>query len=107
MQNARFTPHKQIDRAGYIFFIHMMNQFNSKFPVYKVVATYKELTQISYKYVEQLTIRELVNYIVGRKESLNPSDILKIVTWLRASPFIYNSSRKLFKFPGRKLFKWF
>ena len=107
LRNARFTPHKQIDRAGYIFFIHMMDQFNRKFPSYNVVATYKELPQIPYKYVEQLTIRELINHIIGRKVSLNPSEILKIVAWLRSSPFIYNSKRKLFKLPRRRLFRWF
>ena len=34
MQTAKFTPYKQIDRAGYIFFIHMMDNFGRKFPVY-------------------------------------------------------------------------
>ena len=60
MQTASFTPHKQIDRAGYIFFIHMMDHFGRKLPVYKIVATYKQLPQIPYDFVTQLTIRELV-----------------------------------------------
>lgn len=97
--NARFTPHKQIDRAGYIFFIHMMDQFKRKFPVYKIVATYKQLPQIHYSYVEQLTIEEVVNYILEKKRILDDFEIRIIVEWLQSSPRIYNS--------GFKLFKWF
>ncbi|MEE9378361.1 MAG: nuclease-related domain-containing protein [Candidatus Lokiarchaeia archaeon] len=96
---ARFTPHKQIDRAGYIFFIHMMDRFKRKLPVYQIVATYKELPQIRYRYVDQLTIKELVNFILGKKRSLDDFEIQIIVKWLQSSPFIRNS--------GFKLFKWF
>ncbi|MHA1822593.1 MAG: nuclease-related domain-containing protein, partial [Promethearchaeota archaeon] len=97
--NARFTPHKQIDRAGYIFFIHMMNCFKRKFPIYQIVATYKQLPQIHYNgYVTQLTIRELIDNILRRKGSLDNFEIEKIVSWLRTSPHIYNSHRKLFRF---------
>lgn len=98
MQTARFTPHKQIDRAGYIFFIHMMDRFGIKFPVYKIVATYRQLPQIPYDYVSQLTIRELVDYILLRKGRLNSSDILAIVSWLRSSHYIFNSMKKLLRF---------
>lgn len=99
MLTARFTPHKQIDRAGYIFFIHMMDRFNRKFPLYKIVATYKQLPRIPYRYVDQLTIEELVNFILGKQRSLDEFEIQVIVKWLKSSPFIRNS--------GFKLFKWF
>ena len=92
---ARFTPHKQIQRAGYIFFIHMMDKFKRKFPVYQIVATYRQLPQIPYEYVTQLTIRELVDYILRRQERLNHSDVLSIISWLRFSPQIFNSKLKL------------
>ena len=95
MQTARFTPHKQIQRAGYIFFIHMMDKFKRKFPVYQIVATYRQLPQIPYEYVTQLTIRELVDYILRRQERLNHSDVLSIISWLRFSPQIFNSKLKL------------
>lgn len=85
MQTAKFTPHKQIDRAGYIFFIHMMDKFGRKFPVYQIVATYKQLPQIPYDFVSQLTIRELVDHILKRQGYLNSSDILAIVSWLQSS----------------------
>ena len=97
--NARFTPHKQIDRAAYIFFIQMMDRFKRKFPIYQIVATYKQLPQIPYNgYVTQLTIGELVDNILNRKRSLDNFEIEKIVSWLRSSPHIYNSNRKLFRF---------
>lgn len=99
MQNAIFTPHKQIDRAGYIFFIHMTNQFKRKFPIYQIVATYKQLPQVHYDgYVTQLTIRELVDYILRRQGSLDDFETQTIVKWLRSSPHIYNSHHKFFRF---------
>lgn len=99
MQTARFTPHKQIDRAGYIFFIHMMDRFKKKFPIYQIVATYRQLPQIHYNgYVTQLIIGVLVDNILRRKGSLDNFEIEKIVLWLRSSPHIYNSHRKLFRF---------
>ena len=94
MLNAKFTPHKQIDRAGYVFFIHMMDQFGRKFPVYHIVATYRQLPQIPYDFVTQLTIRELVDHILIRQGRINPSDILTLVSWLRSSPHISNSKLK-------------
>jgi len=98
IQNTDFTPHMQIDRAGYIFFIHMMDFFNRKFPVYKVVATYRKLPEIDYDYVKQMTIRELVNFILTKKEKLASHDILKIVKWLKSNPHIsnYKISRRWF-----------
>ncbi len=77
----------------------MMDRFKRKFPVYKIVATYKELPQISYRYVDQLTIKELVNFILRKHRSLDHFEIQVIVKWLQSSPRIYNS--------GFKLFKWF
>ncbi len=94
---ARFTPHKQINRAGYIFFIHMIRRFKRKFPIYQIVATYKELPQIHYRYVEQLTIKELVNFILRKKRTLDELTIQTIVKWLQSSPHIYNSGFKLLK----------
>ena len=97
MLTAKFTPHKQIDRAGYIFFIHMMDHFGRKFPVYKIVATYKQLPEIRYDFVSQLTIRELVDHVLRRRRCINPSDVLTIVSWLRSSPHIFNSKSRFLK----------
>ncbi|MHA1327995.1 MAG: NERD domain-containing protein [Promethearchaeota archaeon] len=88
---TRFTPHMQIDRASYIFFIHMMDFFNKKYPIYKIVATYRSLPQIPYKYVAQMTIRELVNYILQKPESIDQADVKVISKWLINRPIINNS----------------
>ena len=42
----------------------------------------------------QLTIRELVDHMLRRQGSINPSDVLTIVSWLRSSPHISNSKLK-------------
>jgi len=95
LANAKFTPHKQIERAGYIFFIHMMSKFRHKFPTYQIVATYRKLQELSYSYVNQMTIREVVNFVLQKRSMLNDAEIQKIVEWLRKSPHISN-----FKFKG-------
>jgi len=104
LANAKFTPHRQIERAGYIFFIHMVNKFKRKFPTFQIVATYRKLPELPYKYVDQMTIRDIVNFILQKREVLSISEVQKIVEWLRKNPFISN-----FKFKGLKLpfrFKW-
>ena len=105
LQQTHFTPHKQIDRAGYIFFIHMMDYFFRKFPVYKIVATYRPLPEIHYDYVNQMTIRDLPNFILNKREQLDPEDIRKIVSWLNNYPHIENSrSRRPYGFRRRWTF---
>jgi len=97
LQTAKNTPHKQIDLAEYIFFIHMKHKFDKKFPVYKIVATYKQLPQIPYNFVTQLTIQELVDYILKRDDRIDPSDVLEIVEWLQSSPYIFNAKHVFLK----------
>jgi len=97
MQTAKFPPHKQIQRAGYIFFIHMMDQFERKYPLYEIVATFKQLPQIPYDYVTQVTIQELVDHILGRDGRIDTSDVQAIVSWLQTSPYIFNAKHVLLK----------
>ncbi|GAH10556.1 unnamed protein product, partial [marine sediment metagenome] len=97
MQTEKTTPHKQIQRAGYIFFIQMMDQFGKKYPLYQIIATFKQLPQIPYDYVTQLTIDELVDHILGREGRLDPSDVLAIVDWLKSSPYIFNTKHVFLK----------
>ena len=105
LANARFTPHKQIERAGYIFFIHMIKKFRRKFPTYQIVATYRKLPELSYRFVDQMTIREVVNYILQKRNVLDATEIQKIVEWLRKGPYISNFKvLKGLKLPFR--FKW-
>ena len=105
LANARFTPHKQIERAGYIFFIHMVNKFRRRFPTYQIVATYRKLPDLPYRYVDQMTIREVVNYILQKRKVLDTAEIQKIVEWLKKGPYISNFKvLKGLKLPFR--FKW-
>ena len=98
LASAKFTPHRQIERAGYIFFIHMVNKFKRRFPTYQIVATYRKLPELSIRYVNQMTIREIVNFILQKGDKLTTSEVQKIVEWLRKEPFISN-----FKFKGLRL----
>ena len=98
LARAKFTPHKQVERAGYIFFIHMINKFRTRFPTYQIVATYRKLPELPYRYVDQMTIRDVVNFILQKRKMLTPTEIQKIVEWLRKGPYISN-----FKFKGLKL----
>ena len=98
LARAKFTPHMQIERAGYIFFIHMINKFRRKLPTYQIVATYRKLPEIPYSYVNQMTIRDIVNFILQKRDTLTTAEIQKIVEWLRKGPHISN-----FKFKGLKL----
>jgi len=97
MQTAKSPPHKEIQRAGYIVFIHMMDQFGKKYPLYQIVTTFKQLPQIPYDYVMQLTIQELVDYILKRDGRIDPSDVQTIVEWLQSSPYIFNAKHVLLK----------
>ena len=104
LARAKFTPHRQIERAGYIFFIHMINKFSRKFPTYQIVATYRKLPDLPYNYVSQMTIRDLVNFILQKRKMLTPTEIQKIVEWLRKVPHISNFKFKGLKFPFRLKF---
>jgi len=104
LARAKFTPHRQIERAGYIFFIHMINKFSRKFPTYQIIATYRKLPELSYNYVSQMTIRDMVNFILQKRKMLTPSEIQVIVEWLRKEPHISNFKFKGLKFPFRLKF---
>jgi len=97
MQTAKSPPHKQIQRAGYIFFVHMMDKFEKKYPLYQIIATFKQLPQVPYDYVTQLTIEELVDHILGRDGLINPSEVQAIVSWLKTSPYIFNTKHVFLK----------
>jgi len=97
MRTAKSPSHKQIQRSGYIFFIQMMDQFGKKYPLYQIVATFKELPQIPYDFVMQLTIEELVDYVLGRDGRIDPSEVLTIVEWLRNTPYIFNAKHVYLK----------
>ncbi|MFX0008750.1 MAG: NERD domain-containing protein [Candidatus Hermodarchaeota archaeon] len=97
LQSANVPIHKEIQRAEYLFFIHMKNQFERKFPTYQIVTTLKPLPQIPFDYIKQLTFEELVDYILGRDAFIDTSDIETIVEWLKSSPYIFNATHVYLK----------
>ncbi|MFX0048487.1 MAG: nuclease-related domain-containing protein [Candidatus Hermodarchaeota archaeon] len=96
-QTAKSPSHKQIQRSGYIVFIQMMDQFGKKYPLYQIVATFKQLPESPYDFVMQLTIEELVDYILGRDGRIEPPEVLTIVEWLQNSPYIFNAKHVYLK----------
>ena len=74
----------------------MMDYFGHKFPVFKVVATLRDLPQLNYAYVDQMMIRELVNYILQKRKLLTADYVRRIVQWLSTHPHIHNQSLRSF-----------
>jgi vacuolar-type H+-ATPase subunit H len=88
LQTTRFLPHKQVDRAGYIFFIKFINLFrrlNKKIPIRGIVVTLRDLPKYDYPYVEQLTPNRLDSYILGFRDILTLDEVEKISNWLMRS----------------------
>lgn len=82
----------------------MVNKFKRKFPTFQIVAMYKKLPELSYRYVDQITIREVVNFILQKRNALDTAEIQKIVGWFRRSPLIGNFKFLRLKLPFR--LKW-
>ena len=93
LRNTTFSPHKQIDRAGHIFFIHMMNQFERKLPVFKIVATKEELEYSHYEFIYQLPIHKLNKFILTRVGCLSKDEVEDVSKWLLSGPMIFNDKK--------------
>ena len=76
------SPHKQIDRAGVLFWIAQKQKFSTPFRTYNLVVTLKPLIKYPYEQVYQLSIKELNKFILTRKLTLSPKQIEKIMNWL-------------------------
>ena len=76
------SPHKQIDRAGALFWIAQKRRFNTPSKSYNLVVTLKPLPKFHYKQVYQLSIGELNKFILTRKIKLSQKQIEKITNWL-------------------------
>ena len=88
LATTRFLPHKQVDRAGYIFFIKFINLFrrlNKKIPIRGIVVTLRNLPKYNYPYVEQLTPNRLNSYILGFRDFLTMDEVEMITNWLMRS----------------------
>ena len=76
------SPHKQIDRAGILFWLAQKRKFGKLYKTYNLVVTLKKLPKQNYKYVYQLLIRELNNFILSRKRQLSQRQVERIKNWL-------------------------
>jgi len=83
LRTARFTPHHQIERAGYIFYIKAINLFRRKIPIQNIVVTLGRVPKYKHQYVQQLTVKELNAYILGKSIKLSSNEIVRIENWLR------------------------
>ena len=76
------SPHKQIDRAGMLFWIAQNRKFGTPYKSYNLVVTIKDLTKYKYKYVYQLPVKELNRFILSKKSQLTKRQIEQIKNWL-------------------------
>jgi len=60
LRTARFTPHHQIERAGYIFYIKAINLFRRKIPIQNIVVTLGRVPKYKHQYVQQLSVKEFL-----------------------------------------------
>ena len=82
VSSIRNSPHKQIERAGTLFWIAQKHRFSNPYKFYNVVVTLKELPQLEYKYVYQLPLDDLNKFILSRMRKLTLKQIEKIKNWL-------------------------
>lgn len=90
--NIHNSPHKQIERAGTLFWIAQKQRFSSPLKFYNMVVTLKRLPKIRYKYVYQLSIEELNPFILSRMKKLTQTQVEKIKKWLINLKVVYIKS---------------
>jgi len=76
------SPHKQIDRAGMLFWLAQKRKFGTPHKTYNLVVTLKDLPIFNYKYVYQLSLQELNKFILSRRRRLTQKQIELIKNWL-------------------------
>ncbi len=76
------SPHKQIERAGLLFWLAQKRKLSTVNKAYNLVVTLKDLPKYNYKYVYQLSIKELNRFIVTRKTKLTSRQVEHIKNWL-------------------------
>ena len=85
LHQTSFLPHKQVDRAGYIFFIKFIKLFRKlrrKIPIRSIVVFTREWPDLNYPQVKQLTPRELIPYILYFPRELMDDEIDLATQWL-------------------------
>ena len=85
LHQTSFSPHKQVDRAGYIFFIKFIKLFKKlgkKISIRSIVVFTREWPDLNYPQVKQLIPRELVPYILYFPRELMDDEIDSAAQWL-------------------------
>lgn len=77
--NAERSPHFQIDRAAFVFYLMMNSNFKNRIKPRSLVVTLHRMPYTKYPYVDQITVSELYAYIYNRKMILNPEDVRELV----------------------------
>ncbi len=83
LRRAGFTPHHQIERAGYIFYIKIINLFRRRLSIQNIVVTLGRVPKNKHQYVQQLSIKELNSYILRKRKRLSLNEINQIENWLK------------------------
>lgn len=86
------SPHKQIDRAGMLFWLAQKKKFGQPYKAYNLVVTMRDLPKYKYKFVYQLSFKELNNFILSRKAQFTQPQIERIKNWLINLKIINNRS---------------
>jgi hypothetical protein len=76
------SPHKQIDKAGALFWIAQNQRFENPYKSYNLVVTLNSLPKFYYQQVYQLSLEELTKFILTRNLALSQKQIEKIKNWL-------------------------
>ena len=75
-------PLKEVDKAGLVFYIKIINWFCKKIPIYNVAVMLQKIPKVKYEYVRHLTLRELYWFIIRREGTMSKKKITKITRWL-------------------------
>lgn len=78
------SPHKQVDRASLAFWFAQKRKLRLRKPykTYNIVATLKDLPKFRYKFVDQLSINQLKQYILSKSKRLADVQIERLVNWV-------------------------
>ena len=71
-------PYQQADTADLIVYIKLNNRFSQRIPKYTILLIPPSMSVIDYGYVHQLTVWELITFIVEKKEVFSKSEIREI-----------------------------
>ncbi len=82
LDSVHNSPHKQIDRASMLFWLAQKKKLSQPYKTYNLVVTIKDLPKYRYKFVYQLSVKELNEFIISRKTYLTQWQIERMKNWL-------------------------